>query len=82
MNLGKHIRLLVLIVSAMFFIKHSSAQNDKPFGEIPYVRNFSVTDYNAQSHNWGAVQGDDLMMYFANDMCILEYDEKNGIRFF
>ena len=45
------------------------------FGK-PFVQNYSPKTYQADPQNWGVVQDDRGVMYFANDQGVLEYDGK------
>ncbi len=41
---------------------------------IPYLKNFSPKDYNADAQNWAIVQDRRGVMYFGNNSGVLEYD--------
>ncbi|MFH2096183.1 MAG: triple tyrosine motif-containing protein, partial [Bacteroidota bacterium] len=40
----------------------------------PFVRNFLPSDYNDHPQNWAITQGDDGLIYFANNNGVIEYD--------
>lgn len=40
----------------------------------PYLRNYTIRDYNAGTQNWAVVQDHRGIMYFGNNSGILEYD--------
>lgn len=42
--------------------------------EIPPIQNFSPSDYHAESQNWDLDQGDDKVIYVANNRGLLEYN--------
>ncbi len=46
---------------------------------IPYIRNYSRTQYRASTQNWAVTQDSRGFMYFANNDGILEYDGTNWI---
>ncbi len=41
---------------------------------IPYFKNYTVEDYNASKQNWAAAQDKRGVLYFGNNMGVLEYD--------
>lgn len=45
----------------------------------PFVRNFERSDYNGGFQTWSIVQGNNGMMYFANNNGLIEYDGTNWI---
>ena len=44
---------------------------------IPFVENFTKSEYNGDNQNWNIVQGNDNAMYFANNHYFLRY---NGVK--
>lgn len=44
---------------------------------IPFVENFTKSEYNGDNQNWNIVQGSDNAMYFANNHYFLRY---NGVK--
>lgn len=44
---------------------------------LPFVENFTKSDYNGDNQVWNVVQGNDNAMYFANNHYFLRY---NGVR--
>jgi len=47
------------------------------FANQPLVRNFTRKDYKSGTQNWGITQGENNIMYFANNNGLLVYDGKN-----
>jgi len=45
--------------------------------ELPFVENFTKSDYNGDNQNWNVAQGNDNAMYFANNHYFLRY---NGVK--
>ncbi|MCW5515426.1 ATP-binding protein [Muriicola sp. Z0-33] len=41
---------------------------------MPYIQNYSPTDYNAASQNWAVVQNKEGFIYVGNNNGVLEYD--------
>ena len=41
---------------------------------MPFIRNYPMTEYRAQSQNWGVIQDQRGVMYFANTDGLLEFD--------
>ena len=44
---------------------------------IPFVENFTKSEYSGDNQNWNIVQGNDNAMYFANNHYFLRY---NGVK--
>ncbi|RZK13005.1 MAG: histidine kinase [Flavobacterium sp.] len=44
---------------------------------LPFVENFTKSEYNGDNQNWNIVQGSDNAMYFANNHYFLRY---NGVK--
>lgn len=44
---------------------------------LPYIENFTKTEYNGDNQTWNVVQGNDQAMYFANNHYFLRY---NGVK--
>jgi two-component system, sensor histidine kinase and response regulator len=64
---------LVLLLTVML-ITESRATNAP--GE-PFIRNYTLKEYNANPQNWKIIQDHRGVMYFANGKGILEFDGKN-----
>jgi serine phosphatase RsbU (regulator of sigma subunit)/ligand-binding sensor domain-containing protein len=47
-----------------------------PYGQ-PFIKNYSLKDYNAKSQNWAIAKDARGVMYFANNDGVLEYDGHN-----
>lgn len=45
--------------------------------QTPFISNFSPEEYKASGQNWAIVQSQQGIMYFANNLGILEYDGSN-----
>ena len=45
--------------------------------QLPFVENFTKSDYNGDNQNWNVAQGNDNAMYFANNHYFLRY---NGVK--
>ncbi len=67
----RYLMLTILFVTAF----HISAQV-KNLG-IPYFQNYTVEDYNAHKQNWMATQDHRGILYFGNNMGVLEYDGRD-----
>jgi len=57
------------------FILKSYSQVNK-FG-IPFIKNYTSTQYNASTQNWASIEDNRGVMYFGNNDCILEFDGIN-----
>ncbi len=44
---------------------------------LPFIQNFTLTDYSAGSQNWDIVQDDKGIIYVANNEGVLQYDGLN-----
>ncbi len=44
-----------------------------PYGQ-PFITNYSIKEYNANSQNWAVAQDNNGLMYFANNNGVLQYD--------
>ena len=47
------------------------------YTQTPFIRNFSPEAYKASGQNWAIVQNNQGIMYFANNIGVLEYDGTN-----
>ncbi|MHC1703664.1 MAG: SpoIIE family protein phosphatase [Tenuifilaceae bacterium] len=59
----------------VFFLNNSFSQVN-PFGQ-PFIKNYSIKDYNAKNQNWAIARDSRGVMYFANNDGVLEYDGRN-----
>ncbi|MEX0313396.1 MAG: hypothetical protein AB3N18_04400, partial [Allomuricauda sp.] len=62
----KKILLFLIAVSSFCFSQ-----------ELPPIQNYSPADYNAQNQNWAISQGEDKLIYAANNAGLLEYNGAN-----
>lgn len=67
-----HFRQLLFIVFIFFRITTTTAQQ-----LLPFVENFTKSEYNGDNQVWNVVQGNDNAMYFANHHFFLRY---NGVK--
>lgn len=66
------IKRLLLFVCAVA-INFSLCAQINQYG-VPFVRTFPKIEYGADMQNWGIVQDQRGLMYFANQTAVLEYD--------
>jgi len=73
-----NLRLLPVLVSFCIsaLCSVASAQLRSELG-LPYIRNYSPKEYGADIQNWAVLQDDRGVMYFGNNLGVLEYD---GVR--
>jgi len=64
---------IFFIISAFLFIINTSKSQEL----LPFVENFTITDYDGDNQVWSVTQGDDKAMYFANNHYLLRY---NGVK--
>ena len=64
------IKALMLSVLLIAGAAESFPQN----AGMPFIRNYPMTEYRAQSQNWGVIQDMRGVMLFANTDGLLEYD--------
>lgn len=62
--------LKYIIILLFLFVKISTFAQDL----LPFVKNFSKTDYKGDNQVWDAVQANDNAFYFANNHFFLRYD--------
>lgn len=63
-----------LLLIALFFCLVAEMNSQEL---LPFVENFTKSEYNGDNQVWNAVQGSDNAMYFANNHYFLRY---NGVR--
>jgi len=69
-------KFYILIFFIIINIQFLNAQI-KDIGIIPFIKNYTASNYNAAEQNWAAIQDQRGIMYFANtDKSILEFDGK------
>jgi DNA-binding CsgD family transcriptional regulator len=66
------VRINILFLIIILLSLHSIAAV-KEIG-VPTIQNFQRPEYNAGTQNWSAEQGDNGVMYFANNYGLLRYD--------
>ncbi|MDZ7613651.1 MAG: hypothetical protein U5K51_08130 [Flavobacteriaceae bacterium] len=66
----KPLALILLVLS--FFIGKVQSQE-----LLPFVENFTMTNYDGDNQVWSSTQGEDNAMYFANNHYFLRY---NGVK--
>lgn len=62
-------RITKLIIAILFIYCQLAAQEF-----LPVVTNFNKNDYHASNQNWAVGQSDDGIMYFGNNLGLLQYD--------
>ncbi len=67
------VRLIHKLLLFFFFTTNLVISQDL----LPFVENFSKTDYNGDNQVWNATQSEDNSMYFANNHYFLRY---NGVK--
>ncbi|AWA30832.1 histidine kinase [Flavobacterium magnum] len=63
---------IVSVISLYFLIAAANAQE-----LLPFVENFTKTEYGGDNQNWNVAQGSDNAIYFANNHYFLRY---NGVK--
>jgi len=71
-------RIIALIL--LFAVNSINAQNFNKHQGLPFIRNYSPEEYNAQEQNFDIVQDTLGIMYFANFSGILQFDGTNWIK--
>lgn len=75
------IKLKTNILSLFFFVLVSMPLYSQDL--LPFVENYSKSDYQGDNQIWSLAQGKDKAMYFANNYYLLRYDgvkwEKNAL---
>ena len=59
----------VYLLQLLFFISFLAIGQ-----ELPPIQNFTRSEYQAETQNWDISQGEDGIMYFANNSGLLEYN--------
>lgn len=67
-------RSAIVCVILILFARNLCADNI--FSGSPFIRNYPRSAYNAGSQTWDIQQGENGMMYFANNEGLLEFDGK------
>lgn len=62
-----------VIVFILILTSHSLIAQVSNLG-VPFIINYPRSEYNAGSQTWDVLQGDNGMMYFANNDGLLEFD--------
>lgn len=63
------------IIFLLFLINFSGKIHSQEL--LPFVENFTMTDYDGDNQVWNSTQGEDNAMYFANNHYFLRY---NGVK--
>jgi AraC family transcriptional regulator, chitin signaling transcriptional activator len=66
------VKRIFLVISFFFVFAVTQAQE-----LLPFVENFTKTDYGGDNQNWSIAQGSDNAIYFANNHYFLRY---NGVK--
>jgi len=70
-------KLKHIIWSVLFILLFSAeGRSQTSVGQLP-IQNFPRKDYNSQPQNWQITQGDDQLIYIANNGGLLIYDGEN-----
>ena len=64
-------KFFVLLISSL--LSYSSYSQEL----LPFVENFTKSDYSGDNQIWNVAQGNDNAMYFANNQYFLRY---NGVK--
>ncbi|MCF0065292.1 ATP-binding protein [Dyadobacter chenwenxiniae] len=70
---------LILLFALALGLDVAAQKPESPLGRIwqqslPFITNYSTDDYKAAFQNWALVQGNNGMMYAANNSGVLEFD--------
>ncbi|SKB79206.1 ATP-binding protein [Dyadobacter psychrophilus] len=73
---------IFLLFALALSLNVSAQKTDSPLCRIwqqslPFITNYSTDDYKAAFQNWALVQGDNGIMYAANNSGVLEFDGKS-----
>lgn len=71
LNINLNILKSILIKLLFFFFITSQIQAQEL---LPFVENYSKSDYQGDNQIWNVAQGNDNAMYFANNHYLLRYD--------
>ncbi|MEJ2614955.1 MAG: hypothetical protein P8Z35_08355, partial [Ignavibacteriaceae bacterium] len=66
-------KIILTFACSLFFISASLSQN-KPEKGYPFITNYSPKEYGAYQGNWAICQDKRGIMYFGNDIGLLEFD--------
>ncbi|MEM7107618.1 MAG: triple tyrosine motif-containing protein [Bacteroidota bacterium] len=75
----KHL-LIVITVVALFLISHSLPAQEINLG-LPFIHQYSTSEYRAGIQNWSIGQDKRGLIYVANNFGVLEYDGSQWIRY-
>ncbi|MCF2505553.1 response regulator [Dyadobacter sp. CY107] len=73
---------IFLLFALALGLNVSAQKPDSPLARIwqqslPFITNYSTDDYKAAFQNWALVQGDNGIMYAANNSGVLEFDGRS-----
>jgi DNA-binding CsgD family transcriptional regulator len=64
---------LIFVLNLCLFYHYSAAQKLSIKG-LPFIKNYSSTNYKAGIQNWSMTQNEDGLLYVANNLGLLEFD--------
>ena len=67
------LKLKITIISLLYFISFQLFSQEL----LPFVENYTKSDYHGDNQIWNVAQGNDKAMYFANNYYLLRY---NGVK--
>ena len=68
---GPYFAFAWLFLSALTSLARAQAPSELG---LPYIRNYTPKEYGADIQNWAILQDDRGLMYFGNNLGVLEYD--------
>lgn len=70
----KRISLKTIFITLLFFSFFQNTYSQIVRKGLPLIYNYVIDDYKAHTQNWCILKGNNGIMYFGNNNCILEYD--------
>lgn len=64
----------ILLIFNIVFLIHTGAFSKVKNNGTPFIKNYTRNNYNAGTQNWGMIQSQDDIMYYANNEGVLEFD--------
>ena len=68
--------ILVCYIASAFLIFDVNAQNINEIGS-PFIHNYTSQHYKASAQNWSCIQDNRGILYFGNNLGLLEFDGVN-----